>query len=87
MVSAEISDIGVNMAPSTSLCWLQRWLSGFSLNGRLYEPLVIDGVIGINTLSALERFLSYRAKDGGKSFLSYYVAVGGIDILNLPRQG
>lgn len=70
MVAAELSDAGVNMGPSTSVRWLQRWLSGFSLKGRLYEPLVIDGVIGRNTLSALEIFLSHRGKDGEQILLA-----------------
>lgn len=60
----ELCDAGVNTGPAHPSRWLQRWLNAFNQNERIYPDLNVDGVIGNNTLQALQRFFDLRGKEG-----------------------
>ena len=58
-------DTGVNMGVSRAARFLQEALNVLNKNGSIYSDIVADGIMGPNTLRALEACLSYR----GDSYL------------------
>lgn len=60
VVAAEVVDTGVNMGVSRAGKFLQRCLNVFNQEGRLYNDVSVDGIVGKATLSALQAFLSMR---------------------------
>ncbi|HEN3525553.1 glycoside hydrolase family 108 protein [Yersinia intermedia] len=64
VIANELCDTGVNMGPAFQNKLLQRWLSAFNQNGKLYPDLIPDGVIGNRTIVALSAFLKSRGKEG-----------------------
>lgn len=61
----ELLDTGVNMGVGRAAEFLQKALNYLNKNGVLYADLVVDGVIGNNTLKSLNACISYR----GESFV------------------
>jgi lysozyme family protein len=58
-VRDELVDTAVNCGPNRAIMFLQRSLN--ALRGDIYEPLVVDGRIGNETLYRLQAFLVARA--------------------------
>lgn len=63
-LAGELADSGVNLGPHLPITWLQRWLNGFNGQGELYRDITVDGVIGPQTLTALDSLLRIRGGDG-----------------------
>ncbi|ELY4034529.1 glycoside hydrolase family 108 protein [Cronobacter sakazakii] len=63
-VAFELCEAGTNIGPSIPSRWLQRWLNVFNRQQTMYSDVVVDGVIGKNTLSALKTYLDKRGKEG-----------------------
>ncbi len=64
LVAYELCDAGVNVGPAQPSRWLQRWLNVFNLQEKRYADIAADGIIGRNTLQALNCFLEDRGKEG-----------------------
>ncbi|PCS22606.1 hypothetical protein BTN49_1832 [Candidatus Enterovibrio escicola] len=60
----EVIDTGINMGQSTAAKFLQRWLNVYNNQQTLYPDLVVDGHIGIATVSSLKAFLKHRGIEG-----------------------
>lgn len=69
-IGIELIDTGVNMGPARAAEFFQRWLNGFNLPGSGVPDLFVDGRIGALTLSALDRFLARRGREGEKVLLT-----------------
>ena len=65
LIAEELFDTGVNMGVGRAAEFLQKALNYLNKNGVLYADLVVDGVIGNNTLKSLNACISYR----GESFV------------------
>lgn len=65
-IAAELVDTAVNMGQVIAGQFLQRALNAFNEGNARYPKLGEDGVIGPNTIGALQAFLKWRAKDDGE---------------------
>lgn len=61
LIAEEMFDTGVNMGTSIPGPWLQRLLNAFN---DAKTDLVVDGVIGPATITALRLYLNKRGSDG-----------------------
>lgn len=64
LIAEELIDTGVNMGIADAGIFLQRALGAFNHKGRLYPDLKVDGIVGDNTLAALESYLDHRGSGG-----------------------
>ncbi|MFP1920411.1 glycoside hydrolase family 108 protein [Lonsdalea quercina] len=85
-LAAELCDTGINMGPSVSTRWLQRWLTALNDGGRLYPDLQPDGNIGPRTLTALRQYLDARGADGHRVLLRALNCSQGARYLELAEQ-
>lgn len=65
LLANEMFDTGVNMGVGRAAKFLQKSINLLNKNGSLYNDIVEDGVVGPNTLRALQACISYR----GESYL------------------
>ena len=63
-VAFELFDTSYNCGTLTAGRFLQTALNSLNRRGADYPDLVVDGVIGKNTIGALSDYLHIRAKDG-----------------------
>lgn len=69
-IAEKLLDIGVNMGPlKYPGLFLQRCLNVLNREGKDYPDIVVDGVLGPASRSALNAFLTKRKKDGGEDIL------------------
>lgn len=54
-IANELFDTGVNVGVKTAAKFLQRSLNLLNNNGKTYSDIVVDGVIGGNTLAAFDK--------------------------------
>lgn len=76
-IANELFDTGVNVSTKTAATFLQRALNLLNQEGKLYEDITIDGLIGIKTLQLTN---SHPYPDALLKLLnglqlSYYVAI------------
>lgn len=65
-VAMEMFDTAVNCGTAVPVKFLQRLLNVFNRNQTDYPDLVVDGLIGRSTLTALRDFLNSRGKLGAQ---------------------
>lgn len=63
-IAAEVFDTAVNCGVGFAGKTLQRSLTAFNRNGKDYADLVVDGLVGRMTITALRAFLDKRGLDG-----------------------
>lgn len=85
-IAAELCDTGVNMGPSVPAKFLQRWLSAFNQQGKLYPDLIADGQIGPRTVTALQLFLVNRGPEAERVLLTALNASQAARYLELTEQ-
>lgn len=64
LIGEELVDTGVNMGANLPGPWLQRILNALNQEARTFPDLVVDGVLGASTLSALRSVLAKRGDAG-----------------------
>ena len=64
-VALKLGDIAVNMGPVQAAKFFQRALNLFNRRGEKYTELVVDGIIGKASLTALKAFIEQRGPQGG----------------------
>ncbi|MGL4829426.1 MAG: glycoside hydrolase family 108 protein [Vibrio sp.] len=64
IIGEELIDTGVNMGQETAARFLQRWLNVYNNKQKYYKDIVVDGLIGPATISALTAFLAKRGREG-----------------------
>lgn len=62
-ITEEIIDTSVNMGARRAGKFLQRSLNVLNDRGRLYDDIIVDGVIGTGTIDALAKYLAVRNND------------------------
>lgn len=63
-IAKELFDTGVNLGTSTPRYWLQQCLNRLNKRGQLYADISVDGIIGNQTIKALDAFLAHRGAQG-----------------------
>lgn len=63
-IAAELVDTGVNMGTGVAGKFLQQALNAFNDGGSKYPDLMVDGIVGKASVSALQAFLKQRGADG-----------------------
>ncbi len=58
-IANKVFDVAVNMGIGTSIKFLQKGLNILNRNEKNYKNIVVDGIIGDKTLSALSSYLSH----------------------------
>ncbi|MGJ8524118.1 hypothetical protein R84981_002836 [Carnimonas sp. R-84981] len=61
-VAHKLIDAGINTGPANAARWLQKSLNALSRSGRDYPPIIVDGKVGPNTISAYQS-LAHRRGD------------------------
>ena len=85
-IAAELFDTGINMGTATASGFLQRALNALNRNGRDYENISVDRIIGGNTLSALEAFVRKRGARGEAVLLKAIEALRGCRYIELAEK-
>tara|TARA_R110000787_G_scaffold52876_6_gene124324 strand:+ start:102 stop:638 length:537 start_codon:yes stop_codon:yes gene_type:complete len=62
LITEEVVDTGVNCGVYTASVFLQRCLNGFNKQGALYPNLVVDGKVGLRTITALDVYCKLRSE-------------------------
>jgi lysozyme family protein len=52
------------MGPVRAIEFLQRLLNAFNNRAKFYPDIIVDGVLGPNTIVALSAYLARRGKEG-----------------------
>ena len=69
-IGAELVDTAVNMGEQQAGVFLQKCLNAFNNGGAHYPDIAEDGIVGRNTLKALEKFLRHRGVEGERVMLT-----------------
>lgn len=82
-IGAELVDTAVNMGASTAGKFLQISLNAFNDGQVKYPDIEEDGVVGRNTVKALEHFLNLRGPEGEKVLLKALNCLQGAKYIEL----
>ena len=82
-VAFKLCDTAVNIGPDYPGRWLQQWLNLFNQRQKRYPDITVDGVMGEQTRSSLQQYLSWRGTEGEEVLLkalncsqgSYYFTI------------
>jgi len=85
-IAEELIDTGVNMGVSVSSKFLQRCLNVLNNEGSFYSDLVVDGKLGINSISALNTYLTRRGDEGEKVLLRALNCLQGVFYIELAER-
>ena len=79
-------DLGVNMGTSAPGHFLQRALSVLGEQGALYPTVVVDGVCGAMTRSALRLLLGRRGSEGLRVVIQAVRAQAGVSYISMAES-
>jgi len=85
-ITAEIFDTSVLMGVSNSAKFLQRCLNVLNRQEVYYGDLVVDGIIGIRTLSSLKDFLKARNEKGESVLLGMLNTLQGHRLIEITER-
>ncbi len=85
-LAAELFDTGVNMGPAVAVTFLQRALNALNRGASDYPDVTLDGRLGAQTLSALDRFLLTRRASGETVLVKAVEALQGERYMALAEQ-
>jgi len=85
-IAEELADTAVNMGLKRAGIILQRSLNVFNQRGKIYDDLVVDGLIGNKTILALTEYLNYRDNDGEEVLLKAYNCLQGAFYIELAER-
>ena len=86
LIAAELFDTGVNCGTATASMMLQRVLNVMNNQAKLYADLKVDGAIGPATLTALDRYLAKRGKEGEGVMLTALNCIQGERYIDLAER-
>jgi lysozyme family protein len=85
LVAEELLDTGVNMGLRYATEFLQRSLNALNAQERTYADLMVDGLIGNNTLVALKKYLAHRGSEGQQVLLKALNCLQGARYIELSQ--
>lgn len=84
-VAAELFDTGVNMGPGTAAGFLQRSLNALNRQGKDWPDIVVDRMIGPETLVGLRTLISRRGEAGEAVLLKALNALQAVRYIELAE--
>lgn len=85
-IGAELVDTAVNMGEYWAGMFLQQSLNAFNNEEKIYPDIAEDGIVGRNTVKALEKFLAYRGPEGEKTILKALNILQGARYIELSSK-
>ena len=85
-LAAELFDTGINMGPPVAIGFLQRALNALNRGASDYPDIATDGVIGPQTIAALDGFIARRGRAGETVLLKAVEALQGERYLSLAER-
>lgn len=85
-LAEELFDTGVNMGVKVASSFLQRCLNVLNREGKDYADLVVDGDVGLATMTSLAAYLQVRGKDGELVLLTMLNALQGARYIDLAEK-
>jgi lysozyme family protein len=85
-IAAELMDTGVNMGVTVAVTFLQRALNVLNRSQRDYPDLDPDGIIGPQTLGALNEFLELRGSAGERVLLRALNSLQGARYIEIAEH-
>ncbi len=85
-VAAELFDTGVNTGTSVAATFLQRVLNALNDRQAYYPDVIVDGVIGTETIHALAAFLRKRGSQGERVLLKALSSLQGAYYITLAER-
>lgn len=85
-VAAELVDTAVNMGEQWAGKFLQMSLNAFNDGQKKYPDIAEDGVVGRNTVKALESFIHHRGRQGETVLLAALNCLQGARYIELCRD-
>lgn len=83
-VGAKMADCGVNMGVSVPSKFLQRLLNALNQRGKSYSDVVVDGRIGLASISAVKALRAVRGAEDATSVL--LKGINGLQCAEYIRQ-
>ena len=80
-IADELFDTSVNLGVSAASEFLQRALNILNKNGSIYPDIVIDGIIGTQTLTTLSKCIAANGEKLIFNLLNFYQAKKYIEIM------
>lgn len=85
-IAEELADTSVNMGPETATKFLQRSLNVLNMQGKIFNDLMVDGDLGVKTLSVLKIFLAHRDGHAEEVLLKMLNALQGAKYISLAER-
>ncbi len=85
LIADELLESSINLGVSEASVNLQRTINLLNRNGKLYPDIAVDGVIGKETLSALNNCVSLNGQKLIYNILNFYQAKHYIEIMEKDR--
>lgn len=85
-VAEELVDTGINMGVIRAAKFLQRSLNSLNNRGTQFNDLTVDGIIGKNTIRALEIYINVRGKEGNTVLVNMLNCLQGAFYIDLAER-
>lgn len=85
-ISAEMFDAAVNLGAGVPVPFLQRALNVFNRQGNDYPDMLVDGLCGVQTASALKNFLAVRGARGEPVMLAVLRSFRGVRYVEIAEK-
>lgn len=86
LIADKLFDMAINMGVSQAVIYLQYVLNANNNQGKLWGELVVDGGLGKNTLTVLDKFIRLRKNEGIQRLLCALLCEQGHHYLDLTRR-
>lgn len=86
VLADKMFDIAINCGTSVPQKWLQALLNLFNNKEAYYKDIAVDGMIGQQTLNALDTFFAKRGKDGHEVLITGMICRQGEHYLDLATR-
>lgn len=86
LIANEIFDSAINLGVTTASEFLQRTINLLNRNAHLYPDIIVDGIIGSQTLTTLTKCISVNSEKMVFNLLNFYQAKRYIVIMERARS-
>ncbi|SIO07959.1 Predicted Peptidoglycan domain-containing protein [Parasphingorhabdus marina DSM 22363] len=85
-LAVELFDTGINMGPGIATGFLQRALNALNRQERDFNEILVDKILGNQTIGALQAYLKHRGKPGEAVLLKAVEALQGARYIRLAEK-
>jgi lysozyme family protein len=86
LIANELFDSSINLGVPVALEFLQRTINLLNRNGSLYQDIKVDGIIGNQSLAALNECIAVNSEKFVFNLLNFYQAKRYIEIMERDRS-